>query len=177
MAGISITVDDRPVLDALTDLVARGKNPAPALDEIGQWMVSGITGLFLTGTDPFGQPWPPSARASEEGGKTLVDRGHLRDANTYYVQGDELVVGNSMVYAAAHNQGVDEMVSVAAHQRLIEQAFGRPLSHPIHVNVRAHSRHMKLPKRQFVPTDGLPEGWQAEIMAIFSDYLMEPVNG
>lgn len=56
---------------------------------------------------PDGDKWEPSQRAIEENGKTLQDRGHLRDSYTYLVSlvDDAVEIGSNMVYAAIHHFG------------------------------------------------------------------------
>lgn len=76
-------------------------------DELGDLLVSSTTQRFRDGVDPEGNPWEPSERAEAEGGKTLVDRGHLRDSITYHVflDGSGLELGSDMVSAAIHQFG------------------------------------------------------------------------
>lgn len=170
-------VKDAPVIEALEQLIRAAGDPRPALDEAGQFLTQNIVDLFRQGQSPYGDPWPPSRRAKETGGTTLIDRGHLRDANTHRVDGlgagATLTVGNSMKYARAHNEGFEGDVVVNAHNRLIQQAFGRPLAFPVWQTVKTHARHMRLPKRQFYPDEarGLPDPWAGEILDIFSHHL------
>lgn len=165
--GFSVEVRDRGVLDALRQTLAV-LGPAGTrerLDEIGQWAVSEIHREFRATQDPRGNTWKPSKRAREQGGKTLTDHGHLRDSNTYYVAGTTLHVGNASVYAAIHNEGFDGQEVVQAHQRMIHMVFGRKVA-PHLVNVRQFTRHMRMQKRQFIPTDSLPKRWADEFVHV-----------
>lgn len=70
-------------------------------NEVGEILVSSTVQRFRDGVDPDGNPWIPSERALREGGKTLVDRGHLRDSNTYVVDlnGRAISVGTNDIRA------------------------------------------------------------------------------
>lgn len=52
-------------------------------------------------------------------------------------------------YAAIHEYGFDGSQSVKAHQRVVDQVFGRPVA-PITVQVAAFTRHMVMPERSFM---------------------------
>lgn len=58
-------------------------------------------------------------------------------------------VGTNVVYARAHEFGLDRVVTVREHLRHITQAFGRPIP-PKDVLVRAHPMHMHLKERSFL---------------------------
>lgn len=70
----------KAVMDRLEDLMA---DATDLLDDVGASLVTSTLHRFETGTDPDGHAWKPSARATREGGQTLVDRGHLRDSITH----------------------------------------------------------------------------------------------
>ena len=64
-----------------------------------------------------------------------------------------LVVGEvntNVRYGVAHEYGFAGTVNVKASMRQIRQAFGRPLKSPRYVQIRAHSRNVKLPERSFL---------------------------
>jgi len=112
MAGseIRFTLDDRLVGAALARLRLHLEDLSPALDEVGNSLATSTRHRFETQQAPDGTPWEPSASGwanttAEESGKTLVGRGHLRDSNTHLVDGDRLLVGNDLVYGAAHQFG------------------------------------------------------------------------
>jgi hypothetical protein len=52
-------------------------------------------------------------------------------------------------YAAAHEFGFNGPVSVRSHQRLIKQAFGKPIE-PKLINVTAHQRMMRVRERPYL---------------------------
>ena len=87
-------------------------------------------------------------------GQVLKNRtGTLRRKINYVVSetsaGVTGSVGVKLSYAAAHEYGVDKVVTVREHLRTIKEAWGRPIS-PVSATVRAHQRHMRLPERSFL---------------------------
>jgi phage virion morphogenesis protein len=76
-------------------------------DNIGALVVDQTLFRFDSETDPDGNKWIPSQRAEATGGKTLQQRGHLRDSITYIVgmAGEQIEIGSNMIYAAIHQFG------------------------------------------------------------------------
>ena len=97
------------------------------------------------------EKWKPSQRALRTGsGKTLIDTGILVNSiNTRIATESKLIASTPTKYAKAHNDGFSGTVSVKSHNRLIRQAFGRPIE-PKEINIKAHQRNMNLPKREFM---------------------------
>jgi len=60
------------------------------------------------------------------------------------------VVNTNVRYGKAHEYGFAGTVNVKASLRQVRQAFGRPLKSPRYVQVRAHSRNVRLPERSFL---------------------------
>ena len=58
-------------------------------------------------------------------------------------------VGSSVFYMAIHEEGGTFTQSVPAHSRKISKAFGRDID-PIVVRVRAHTRTVTFPRRQWL---------------------------
>ena len=77
----------------------------PLMEEIGEQLLFSTLMNFENEQTPEGEPWAPSIRAENEGGKTLQDRGHLRDSYTYQASSDQVEVGSNMIYAAIHHEG------------------------------------------------------------------------
>lgn len=75
------------------------------LGEIGEQLLQATLMRFDAEETPDGDKWEPSYRATAEGGKTLQDRGHLRDSYVYQVGGDYVEIGSDMIYAAIHHFG------------------------------------------------------------------------
>jgi phage gpG-like protein len=67
-------------------------------------------------------------------------------------------VGLKLAYAAAHEYGFDDVVTIREHLRTITQAFGRPLAAPVSFTMPAHSRHMHLPERSYLRSTLREEG-------------------
>ena len=107
MSGVELTytIDDRQAQQALHRL---GHFKARAMfDEIGGYLDSEKERRFAQSIDWQGNRLIESERAKNEGGKTLVDFGHLRDSYTYqvFLSGDGLEWGSDMIYAAIHQFG------------------------------------------------------------------------
>lgn len=124
MSGVQLQVDTREMESsaAWADALAR-LDTGPLFDEIGAHLLSETIRRFKMGLDPHFLSWQPSQRAlglrpggrqrrgrraaSGGRGKTLVDRGHLRDSITYVVglDGRSVMVGTNIVYGAIHQFG------------------------------------------------------------------------
>lgn len=104
MAGISIQLDHRALKtlqDKLNTLAELATNLKPALDEIGDYLVSETTQRFTDSVSPDGQDW----KAVKRGGKPLVDKGHLRDSINYQTDNTSVEIGSNLIYAAIHQLG------------------------------------------------------------------------
>jgi len=139
-------IDDvaaREFLSRLGDVDTR-----PMFDEIGGYLDSEVELRFIEGVDFEGNALIPSQRALNEGGKTLVDRGHLRDSYTHnvFMDGSGVEHGSNMVYAAI-------------------QHFGGKTG-------RNHS--VELPAR---PVMGINDNDEDEINHIVDDFYRSVVNG
>ncbi len=75
------------------------------LRAIGVLLVSSTTERFSQGLNPEGMPWIPSRRASEAGGKTLVNTSRLEKSVNFFVNESEVEVGTNLEYAAIHQHG------------------------------------------------------------------------
>jgi phage gpG-like protein len=122
----------------LGELIRLAQNPQRALEATGELIAANTVKRFDTGRGPGGIPWIPSGRVQHEarpggfnkdgsrgkskkalnkigpndGGKTLVQSGSLRESITSVVVGDEVHVGvqspapgNAHEYAAVHQFG------------------------------------------------------------------------
>ncbi|GAB4481864.1 MAG: phage virion morphogenesis protein [Burkholderiaceae bacterium] len=58
---IRIDIDDRAVLRVLSDLLRRVSDPAPALRDIGEYLVASTRRRFGAGLAPDGTPWAPNS--------------------------------------------------------------------------------------------------------------------
>lgn len=78
-------------------------------------------------------------------------------------------VGTNVTYANVHQFGFNGPQQVKAHGRVQRMAFGRAMS-PRRVEVRAHTRQMKIPPRPFLL---LQEADAADLQAMFAEYLFK----
>lgn len=106
MAGASITLDNAdPVMAALAELSAALTDGTEIYDGIGAAMVARTKMRFDAGVGPDGNPWPPSIRAILEDGKTLVDKGILKNSMSHIPTPNSVTWGTHVIYAAVHQFG------------------------------------------------------------------------
>lgn len=77
----------------------------PLMAEIGEYVLSQTLRNFDQEQTPDGERWTPSKRAERDGGKTLQDKGHLRDSYAYEASRDSVEIGSNIIYAAIHHVG------------------------------------------------------------------------
>jgi phage gpG-like protein len=95
--------------------------------------------------------WAGRKNGSRPGGAILVKRGHLRNSIRKLLVSWRLTeIGTNLPYAAAHNTGVSETVTVKSHKRRKYQKSGKRKQATGSYGVRAHKRKMNLPQRQFM---------------------------
>lgn len=107
--------------------------------------------------------WKPNLRK----GTILVKKGALRRGTNFTTQPGQAHVYNNVKYAKVHNEGFNGSVNIPAHTRRNLQAAkvetgrltksGRKQTKTVHTvksvsTVKAHTRKMNIPKRQFMPT-------------------------
>lgn len=98
-------IDDLDVRGALLRLIAFGRNPSPAMQEIAAYGESSTRMRFRWQQGPDGQPWKPSLRAQISGGRTLTQAGHLGDSVSSHAGRDFAEWGVNRIYAAIHQFG------------------------------------------------------------------------
>jgi phage gpG-like protein len=154
---ISITLDDRAVLAALTQLRDHARDLAPAFHEIGSSLVDEIKLGFSEGRSPYGVPWKPLSPATQaankgrrRGGQPLRDTGKLMNSITYRLlarQGVEVGTADFQPKAATHQFG----------------------------SANAWGRRIRVPARPYLPIQGstaiLPDAWRQQILDILRDHL------
>ena len=80
----------------------------------------------------------------------LVDTGSLLNSIRHKVEGSTVTVGSYGVpYAAAHEFGFNGPQTIRGHQRLITQAFGRPIP-PKMVDVKTYQRMVRIRERPYI---------------------------
>jgi len=108
MSGVKIKIGfaDLQALDIKIEaLMGRLRDTESLMDEIGSYAATAARRRFETNIGPDDEEWTPSGRALAQSGRTLVDRGHLRDSVTHLASPTEAVIGSNVVYAAIHQFG------------------------------------------------------------------------
>lgn len=165
MAGKSITIDDRDVLDLLADLYAAAGDVTPALKNIGEYEAKVTRARFVSQTDPEGNAWQA---LNELYAKTKKGPGILRGATralsqiVWQLADDGVEIGSNEVYARAHNEGATIVPKNAA--ALVFSMGGQTF----------HVKSVTIPRRQFL-------GWDAssieEALAIVQDHFVMAAEG
>jgi phage gpG-like protein len=128
------------------------------LDRLGTKYVQQSQLTFRTSTDPFGTPWKPLKLRE---GQALKKSGRLSNSIAHEATSTSVrvFVEGNLEYAAAHNNGVNEIVNIKSHIRRITQVFGRSIQ-PTSIKISSHNRKMNLPQRMFIPNEGrIPPKW------------------
>jgi len=136
MFTVQVTVDNS-ALRAIQDLGERVRFLDPVRRDFGERMLRSIRQNFQAGGRP--DSWKPSKKKS---GKTLIDSARLMNSITYRLEGEVVAIGTNVVYAAAHQFGVDKQVSVRGRAK--RQVGGH------HQRTGKGTRHMMLPARPFL---------------------------
>lgn len=118
MAGVSVKVDAEGVRKLLNRALDSTHNLSMPMRLIGALLVKSTQDNFQAGTAPDGTPWPPSARARKEGGKTLIKTGRLLASVNYQATAQSVEVGSNAIYAAIHQLGgeIKRKPGVLAHR-------------------------------------------------------------
>lgn len=161
MAGISYTVNDAVVRQALQALRHKAGNLRPALRTIGEIIINQTDDAFESGKSPAGVPWKPSRRVTKQGGQTLVNTARLRNSITKDVGDDAVQVGTSVVYAAIHQLGGDirqqGRTQVNAHRadgRFLSRAAERRRKKPVVISTAVIGpRTIHMPARPYLPDE------------------------
>ena len=105
-ASIEIDIEGKDAaVNALRAAARRLEHPQPLWDLVGALLVKSTQQRFEDGKGPDGNPWPASFRTKTEGGKVLLDSGHLRKMITHEASDTQVAVGTNVIYAAIHQFG------------------------------------------------------------------------
>ncbi len=181
MEGITLALDRSRFDHTLRQLLRGVDDFGPVADVIAELLTNSVRQNFDEGGRP--EPWPVSKRADgdaaygRKSGQTLVDTSRLLNSITGVGNRHGARVGTNVEYAAAHNFGVDKVITqqVAEHTRRITRAFGKEI--PLReVRVKSHKRtmHMKLPQREFMMVQ--EEDWE-DIEDVISIRLEQLLKG
>ncbi|PZO05459.1 MAG: hypothetical protein DCF29_08135 [Alphaproteobacteria bacterium] len=108
MSGFSLTLsyDDLDIRATMTRLRILGADlREEVLTPVGATLEATTVERFDTNVGPDGEAWEPSLRASITGGRTLVERGHLRDSIHYVLEDDAVEIGSADIRAGVHQFG------------------------------------------------------------------------
>ena len=97
--------DFKELQKRISKVVSRIATPETVLRAIGEEMVNITKERFNDEIGVDGEPWKPSQRADENGGKTLQDDRGLYNSIDYETTSDTLVVGVNTPYAGIHQKG------------------------------------------------------------------------
>ena len=125
-------------------------------------------------TSPAGErweEWSEGYRKTRSGNQSLLQgNGDLLDSIQDIVERGRVRVGSPLRYSGVHQDGFAGSVPVSAHKRLIHQAFGRALKHPVWQTVGSHNRMMDIPQREYL---GLSTANSDELMHVIGDFWKE----
>ncbi|MDA0148852.1 phage virion morphogenesis protein [Vibrio sp. LaRot3] len=118
------------------------------------------------------QAWSSSYAKSRQGSQSLLmASGELDDSIQSFVKGNDAVhTGSPLAYARAIQDGFKGSVKIAAHNRRIEQAFGRALKFPVYQSIKAHTRKMNTPQRQYL---GLSSENRKDLLTLIGRFNQE----
>lgn len=147
----------------LGDLVHAFSDLKPLMEGIGITLESATIDRFDTETAPDGKRWKPSLRAKVEGGKTLTDRGLLRQSVHSVAGSDNVEVGTNLIYAGVHQFGATIRAKTAA---------GLRFRLPGGLGYR-RVMEVEIPARPFL---GLSRDDESEVLAQIEDYAAAAVG-
>ena len=84
------------------------------------------------------------------------------------------VVSTNVKYGKAHEYGSTETVTVKEHVRLVKQAFGKQLKHPVWATVKSHAMKQNIKERFFLRS-ALAD-MKPEILAEFDKAVVEGIR-
>lgn len=165
MTGVRITITDAELRRAIAGLSRLGRNPAPALEQVGEALHFSTTERQRAGRAPDGSAWPelnPQYKADKSNTEMLRESGRLMGSLSRQVQGRRLRFGTNVIYAAIHQFG--GTIRAKGGGRL---AFflGGALQRP---------EEVEIPARPFL---GISAEDREEIVAIFRDHAQRAMGG
>lgn len=102
-------LDDLSALSGIDWAMEQLRDLTDLMDQIGRVLVAGANErIAVSNETPDGQPWAPSKRVREEGGKTLLLSSRLRESIKAQPASDHVVVGTNVPYAGVHQRGAKQ---------------------------------------------------------------------
>ncbi|MEZ8102147.1 phage virion morphogenesis protein [Vibrio bivalvicida] len=159
----------------LIDTLGDPKYKAQLLDALGSVVESQTRRRIADEkTSPDGRAWPEWSDGyakTRHGNQSLLQgEGDLLDSLQYIVERNQVRIGSPLPYSGVHQDGFSGAVQVAAHTRLVTQAFGKALAFPVYQSVNAFTRMMNIPQREYL---GLSRDNQTEVYAVIGDFWKE----
>jgi phage gpG-like protein len=99
--------------------------------------------------------------------------GSLDDSIAYVVARNQIHIGSNLAYASGHQEGFSGSVNISAHTRRLTKVFGRKIRFPVYANIKASTRHMDIPQRQFL---GLSDKNEAAMERLISHFFGNLLN-
>lgn len=154
--ALRFDLDDLPALAGIDWAVEQLRDLTELMDQIGAVLVAGANDRIAVSNEaPDGQPWAPSKRVRNEGGKTLLLSGHLRTSIVARPAQDHVLVGTNVPYAAVH-QGGAKQGAFGTRTGWTRPSAKRPTSQFFMM----HMPWGDIPARPFI---GVSEGERADI--------------
>ena len=117
MAGNFVSVDllgEEAIPKELNRILARGLDLDPAFYEVGEYFLESTQDRMSREESPDGKAWEPLSvntleqkDLTNQSGKILRGYGTLADLLSYQINGNQLMFGSNMEYAATHQFGRD----------------------------------------------------------------------
>jgi phage gpG-like protein len=114
--------------------IANAEGYVRAREDIGEFMVGEVQENISGQTLFDGSAMPQSKAAIAKAGKTLQDKGHLRDSYTFNLTQGGVEIGSNLIYAAIHHFGGQTAPHVIRAKNKKALAFGgvivKSVNHP-----------------------------------------------
>lgn len=166
-----IELDEKKITEALARLnMLNGSKARPAMVEIGRTLKASTQMRFRDQRGPNNSTWHKVRR----GGQALRLTGRLRNSIEYVATVRDVSVGTNVVYAKAHQFGLNEDQTVKPHTRLVQKAFGKALRFGIYANVGSHKRSMRIWARPFL---GFSQADKDDILEILGEHIQRLASG
>jgi len=112
MAGVNYSIQisgQEQVIDAFNHLIKRANDLEPVFSDIGEYLIESTQQRFVDEETPDGEPWTPlkekTIKYKARKDKILTESGSLADTLNYQLNGNELLFGSNLEYAATHQFG------------------------------------------------------------------------
>lgn len=167
MDTINVAVDEN-VSPAFDKLIAIGSDLTPQMKSVAQLLGSQTRLNFVDQKSPLGLPWAITARKRLDPSASILRlkgdlSGSIREefGADFAAAGPERS-GGAAAYAALHQFGINETVSVPAHERKAHSRNGKPVK--AH-SVKGFSFTMKITARPYLGFNDAINGRILEILA------------